>query len=559
MTVGKVGGGKIWYYDKLGRKDDHNYYAGEERNELEPDGCFIGTGAERIGLDGKAVENKVFRNLMRGFDPTGKEAWVQNAGKFNGTDRDRMPGWDITFSAPKSVSIAAALGGDETRRQIEEAHFEAIKETIKDLEKKCIVRSGKAGCIKENGGFIAAVFQHGTARQVDKNTPPDMQLHSHAVVVNTAITERLKKGAVNGLKLLEKGTHHEYGAAYRARLSQKLNKLGFQTVPTKDGFELAAIPAEVINHFSKRGNQISQQTPRDKSTAKEKLRANLKTRVAKTDLNPKNLLLYWKERALSFGLTPARIDAARKQQDTRTTDQRWKQALAVTEAAADLLAKSQTTFTKKELRLAAIKAGAGSGLTVAEMEKATGAFITGKTVLRLEMKRDEKGAGTERMYSTKANQEAITRKTKLEQASDQLAGENLRNLKRTLEKQGFRVMGCAVKKDAVDKMEKAGVKSFTVAKLLNDEERRTAKQKDKPEPFKESVTEAAKKAAIETYANFNWAVGRWSKKRRDFVIGKEEKPSSEWMHAFKRATGQINEQEQKHLDAELGPTGGYVR
>ena len=154
MTVGKVGGGRIWYYETLGREDDNDYYAKKEGNELEREGVFIGTGAERIELEDKAVENKVFRKLMQGFDPTGKEAWVQNAGKFEGSKRDRMPAWDVTFSAPKSVSIAGALGSDETRCLIEKAHLEAIKETVKELEEKCIVRKGKGGSIRENGGFM---------------------------------------------------------------------------------------------------------------------------------------------------------------------------------------------------------------------------------------------------------------------------------------------------------------------------------------------------------------------------------------------------------------------
>jgi len=556
MSVGKVGGGRIWYYETLGREDDNDYYAKKHTDELEREGVFVGTGAERIGTEGKEVTNKAFRNLMKGYDPTGKDAWVQNAGKFEGTKRDRMPAWDITFSAPKSVSIAAALGGDETRRLIEAAHLEAIKETVKELEQKCIVRSGKGGRIQERGGFIAAVFQHGTSRQVDEKTPPDMQLHSHVVVINTAVTQRGKKGAINGLNLLDKGIHQEYGGKYRARLAQKLNAIGFQTEKTKDAFELKGIPAEAIAHFSKRSEQIQKKAPRDKSTAKDKLKAALKTRVAKRDHDPKKLLLQWKEQALRFGVTQGSIEAARRHQDTRSTAERWKEALGLTDKTADALAKAQMTFTKKELQLAATEAGAAAGLLPSEMKKAVGAFITGKVVLRLTMKRDEKGIATnERLYSTKTNMEAIAQKAAMDTAAKEREAENLRNLKRELEKHGYKVMGCAVKNDTVDQMNKAGMKSFTVSRLLTDYDRRERKRQEaeakKPTNLKEAVADVTKAALMRSYADFQYLTGQWNKKKRDRVLNKEEVPTSELVHKIKRITGQISAAKEQYLNAEL--------
>ena len=86
------GAGQGNYYLQLARED---YYL----EGGEPPGRWVGLGAEALSLDG-VVDRESLHNLLSGFDPKGREAWVQNPGS-----NDRQSGWDLTFSAPKSVSV----------------------------------------------------------------------------------------------------------------------------------------------------------------------------------------------------------------------------------------------------------------------------------------------------------------------------------------------------------------------------------------------------------------------------------------------------------------------
>src|SRR5262245_36808555 len=97
LSVSKLGMSKINYY--LGQLVE--YYAGRGEN---PHAAWRGKAAKLLGLTGQSVEAETLKNLLAGFDPTGERKLVQNAGRFGGGDRDRMPGFDLTFSAPKSLS-----------------------------------------------------------------------------------------------------------------------------------------------------------------------------------------------------------------------------------------------------------------------------------------------------------------------------------------------------------------------------------------------------------------------------------------------------------------------
>jgi conjugative relaxase-like TrwC/TraI family protein len=105
------GAGREDYYLKLAGED--YYSAGTERP-----GYWLGEGAERLELSGK-VEAEALRNVLDGFTPEGRRGLVQNAGAFG-----RQRGWDLTFSAPKSVSVLWALAPQDMKAQIEAAHHD---------------------------------------------------------------------------------------------------------------------------------------------------------------------------------------------------------------------------------------------------------------------------------------------------------------------------------------------------------------------------------------------------------------------------------------------------
>ena len=118
------GAGKGDYYLQLARED---YYTGGG----EPQGQWHGEGAQLLGLQG-SVEAEELRNLMRGYDPTGGKALVQNAGEGN-----RQCFWDLTFSAPKSVSVAWLQASPELAKEFQNAHeaplgkrFDILRQTV---------------------------------------------------------------------------------------------------------------------------------------------------------------------------------------------------------------------------------------------------------------------------------------------------------------------------------------------------------------------------------------------------------------------------------------------
>jgi conjugative relaxase-like TrwC/TraI family protein len=99
------------------------------------------------------------------------------------TSVEHRAGWDATFSAPKSVSITALVGGDDRVRL---AHRESVRAALTELERYTQARIGNIHAPETTGKFVAATFEHDTARPVDGYAAP--QLHTHAVIFN--VTER---------------------------------------------------------------------------------------------------------------------------------------------------------------------------------------------------------------------------------------------------------------------------------------------------------------------------------------------------------------------------------
>src|SRR3954463_14147064 len=136
-----------------------NYYT--EGGEPLP--LWAGTVAKELGLSGVAEKDHVYR-LAAGFDhETGEEKLVRNAGK-----ESRNPGHDLTFSAPKTVSLAWALGDDEMRKAIEQVQLKAVREALTYLEEKAgFARVGTDGQVLVKCPLLFALFEHGTSRALD--------------------------------------------------------------------------------------------------------------------------------------------------------------------------------------------------------------------------------------------------------------------------------------------------------------------------------------------------------------------------------------------------------
>lgn len=146
--------------------DKDNYYVLGSMGER-----WAGQGAEQLGLQG-SVDKDVFTRLLEGRLPDGADLSRMQDGR----NRHR-PGYDLTFSAPKSVSMMAMLGGD---KRLIEAHNQAVDFAVRQVEALASTRvmtDGQSETVL-TGNLVMALFNHDTSRDQEP------QLHTHAVVAN---------------------------------------------------------------------------------------------------------------------------------------------------------------------------------------------------------------------------------------------------------------------------------------------------------------------------------------------------------------------------------------
>ncbi|HZW05423.1 MAG TPA: MobF family relaxase [Candidatus Nitrosotalea sp.] len=294
LSIAKMGKASESYYTKLARED---YYL----SGGEPPGLWAGRGAARLGLR-ETVETKAFRNLFQGFSADGSVKLAQNAG----TDL-RHPGWDLTFSAPKSVSVLWSQEGPARRKLIEECVVRATRDTLTYLEDTAVfTRRGRAGATIERGeGAVAALFLHGTSRAQEP------QLHVHATLFNLVAREDGTWGTMLGITSSDRkgeqvrnrsALYQEKmtaGALFRASLAAQLESVAGLTIErSKDGFEVAGVSRELMERFSTRRHEIQEELRSlGQSGAKDSERAALRTRTRKALVSREELFRRWGEQA----------------------------------------------------------------------------------------------------------------------------------------------------------------------------------------------------------------------------------------------------------------------
>ena len=228
MTMSRAlsAGKALDYYKQEFTNSKDNYYS--EAGEVK--GRWYGSLADQWNLKGE-VTSEQYERLVAGQDPhTGEQLIrsvsareiVDDFGKEKTTSEHRA-GWDATFSAPKSVSLAALVGDDE---RVREAHRESVTEALKELEKYLQARGGGDNPAIATGKMIAALFEHTSSRPDRANGYAAPQLHTHAVIFNMTQTE---DGKVRSVQPLELYRSQQFTTAnYRAHLPDKLQALGYE-------------------------------------------------------------------------------------------------------------------------------------------------------------------------------------------------------------------------------------------------------------------------------------------------------------------------------------------
>lgn len=351
VSMNNVGsaGGAVHYFSQ------DNYYT---QNENLEHSAWFGLGAERLGLAGK-VEPTVFMALLHGRvgdQELGK--WVKN--EVTGeTERDHRPGTDLTFSAPKSVSILAEVYGIESVRA---AHEAAVTRALTYLETNLAYArqtEGGATVPVQTGNIIVGLFRHNTSRDLDPQT------HTHAVIMNATQRPDGQWRSVMNDELYK--AQRALGAIYNAELADQLQALGYalQRSDERGNFEIVGISREQVEHFSQRRAEIeaalnARGIDIKDATAQQKEDATLMTRAGKKDVNHVELIDAWQARAKDVGIDIEAIQARAAtalEQGLPHIDRLTGREAAI--FAAEHLCEREIVVSKQLLLTTAIEHGAG--------------------------------------------------------------------------------------------------------------------------------------------------------------------------------------------------------
>lgn len=280
-----------------------NYYLKEEGVSAR----FFGTGAIKLGLDETKISTEIIESLLKGLLPNKEHV---------GNPNNHRAGWDVTFSAPKSISIIALVIGDE---RISVAHDEAVKTALNHYEGHLTTRQRERGEVKKHitKSLVSATFQHQTSRELDP------QLHTHSLILNITQGKDGDWRSVSSESLYR--MQRELDFIYKAELEAKINALGYKTEKTDEGFEIASIPQNIRDAFSTRSKQIESELAkynlsREESSVEQRQIATLSTRKSKpTEQNLNVLRQAWQEKAKELGWQPEPVPQLEVSINTQST------------------------------------------------------------------------------------------------------------------------------------------------------------------------------------------------------------------------------------------------
>lgn len=341
-------------------------------------GTWRGAGAQALNLV-NSVDAEVFERLLRAQHPQRSHPLLQPPQKGDiPTKVEHCPGFDITFSAPKTVSALWAVSDRPLQMEIERAFRDSIQSVVGFAEQELLLtRRGKGGHRREHAKLVVASFLHTTSRNGDP------QLHEHNVFTNVCL-------AADGkwLTLDSRTLHHwvrTLGPMFRANFATLLrNRLGLEIVDAVDArgkrqgwFEIAGIPRDLVELWSsRRADLVEALEGRGEilgaATAKARESAALETRREKpVSVSREELHTRWRQEAAAHHFTPEmaaalchRVPVA--QQDESMYRQALKESLTA-------LTKSEATFTERRLIQEVaerLQTGQFSGNEIAEKVKA---------------------------------------------------------------------------------------------------------------------------------------------------------------------------------------------
>ncbi len=367
LSIGKLGAGQERYYLDKVAEGAEDYYSGEG----EAEGYWLGDAAEDLGLEGKVEPDQLDRDADR--PQSGRAASRSACEPVAG--RGPVPGFDLTFSAPKSVSLTWALGGHPAPAEVSAAHRASVEAALDYLQRQaCWTRRGAGGHeFVPGNGFLAAAYTHRSSRAGDP------QLHTHVLIANAT------QGPDGRWTRLYHPAIYEHaktaGYIYEAHLRHELTRrLGVRWQEVRKGIaEIEGFAPEHLRAFSTRRAEILEAAGADAS-ARARQVATLETRKAKerdlTDGEP----------ARALALQGARRSALTARRSERRLGQRAPPAPEVHGLGAPRSRRPVTAHASHFDRREAIQAVADScpsGAPADEVEELADAFLAREAVIRI--------------------------------------------------------------------------------------------------------------------------------------------------------------------------------
>jgi len=476
---------------------EQNYYT--QGNQIR--GEWQGRLAESWNLRGEVTEES-FSRLAAGQHPeTGEQLvryqqareYTNEAGEIVKTMEHRA-GWDATFSAPKSVSLTALVGGDE---RVREAHREAVRTALDEMERYVQARIGGNAPAETTGQWAVAKFEHDSARPVDGYAAP--QLHTHTVFFNLTETEDGKAHAVQPQELYRS---QQYGTAiYQSELAWRLKELGYEIEAGKNGApEIRGYSPEYLEASSPRSQQIKEHLAEQgvDGAGAAQIAAH-RTRDAKLALSSEEMIGRHRDMAEAFGNQPEQIVEAAKEKMhaiDHDHDARLRPAQSAVTFARDRNLEREAVVDERALMRDALKRSMGQATfadvqqhfessiekgDLVEVKTPVGRSFTTPEMIELERDNIERMRAGQGQYQPLverhnhfehlSNSQRHAVETILE-SRDQITGlqgaagtgktTSLAALREAAEKEGYTVEGFAPTSRAAYQLEEAGIKAATL-------------------------------------------------------------------------------------------------
>jgi len=369
LSIGKLGKGQERYYLDKVAEGAEDYYS----DEGEVAGEWLGDAAEDLGLSGE-IEAVQLEAMLAGRNPVDGEPLVGMRGvPANGS----VPGFDLTFSAPKSVSLLWGLGGPVAAVEVKVAHREAVAAALDYMQREaCWTRRGAGGSeFVQGSGYLAAGYVHRSSRNGDP------QLHTHVLIANAT------KGPDGRWTRLYHPAIYDHAKAagyiHEAHLRYELtHRLGVEWQQVRNGIaEVSGFADEHLRAFSTRRAEILEAAGSDASARSMQVAALATRKPKERDVGHGELLAWWRSRAQEIGLDHETI--------AHTFDAEAAMRVSTGElptVAEVQLGRAVTAAASHFDRREAIQAVADSlpeGALGAEVERLADAFLASDSVIQI--------------------------------------------------------------------------------------------------------------------------------------------------------------------------------